>query len=357
MSYSDIVNKILSTSRPRKTYPDHELISFVGEDELSNMDDAKYEVEKTRFYDVLLRNPMIYELSNNLVFRNWVQGELRKDPDYAESLERFMVINGKFLNDQYYRSMILNSDRISEYDMERSKIVGAHVPDIIFDSKPSSAIDQIFDFVKAYSVAIPVKMINWLRFTRVRHWLIVRILWSVFLNLFMALNILEAVISDTINGNFHNALTGLTLILRIKYWRLFHVDDKTREVRSTGYSQDWIDLYTAWNYCFIYGNLNPDTLPRVWSKLVSAMYATYESPDADEHHNTDNSYREERWVSARACTLGMIIAQAWVDPQIRNKYDWRNDDILKGWGIINYKHAKKQLFAPLKTIISFFKGL
>jgi hypothetical protein len=356
MSYSEIVDKILSTSRPRRTYRDLELVQFKGEEELRNMTDESYEKEKGRFYEVMLRNPMLKELSHNLVYRNWLQGRIRQNPNYVESLERFMVINGKFLNDQYYRSMIVGPND-SKQDIERSRIVGSHVPEIIFGTEPSSAIDQVFDYVKAYSVAIPVWLVNWFRFNRFRHWLIVRIVWSLLINILMAINILEAVITDTLNKNYYNALTGLTLILRIKYWRLFYVDDETTEVRSTGYSEEWVDLYTAWNYCFIYGCLNPDTLPRVWSKLVSAMYAVYEKPDADEESNTDISYREDRWLSARACTLGMLIAQAWVDPQIRNKEDWRNPEIVKGWGKINYKYAKEQLLSPIKSVVSFFKGL
>lgn len=364
MTLNEIAQKIVSASRPRHIDAEGQLIKFDGEDEFLNMTEEEYQEQKRRFYETLHENPMLCELSENKKFVSLLEAKKMEDQINYENLERFMIMNATFLNDCYYRSIMIKlSDPENDDNQEKVKIISKHVPYIIFNTKPSSAIDQIFDYIKAYSVAIPVKIINSFRFSKYTDNIIMRILFSLTINTFMILNIFEAVVTDLINGNCSNALAGFILILKVKYFSLFYVDDVTKEVKAPHYDKDWIDIYTSWNFCFIYGSLNYDTIPRVWSKLGSAIYATQEEPnhnhDIYDIYDNGQIRHDERWLSSRAYTLGMLIAQSWVDPQIRNEDNWKNNEINKKWGEINKEHAKeyfKKFFTDSwNGFMSYFK--
>jgi hypothetical protein len=196
-------------------------------------------------------------------------------------------------------------------------------------------LDGFFRWSKTLSVLIPLCFVSFVRIANshksenknsalTKEWP----LWILFGVL--ALNILEATITDFQMGNPYNALCGVILMVTIplpfKHWRIpKHDGSKNFGELIADLPIAWCVLYTLWNAAFVYGE-NPSyfasslcilSVPLLWMLIKK---------------------RSDLWLMGRIYTLGLHIL-------IRSSYDiftplmdssaWYNAQVHTTFGIAN----------------------
>ena len=137
-------------------------------------------------------------------------------------------------------------------------------------------------------------------------------------NLGISINIFEAVITDLLHLQFKNPLVGLILIFSLPFLNKYTGNDK-RYIDNK-----WLDLYTSWNYNFIYNNgPSEDCFPFAGICLINSI-----------KHNKD-----DLWIDNRLYTLYLTTILAndnifLVDKKINKK-------ILNDWNNLNLKYIDK----------------
>ena len=196
-------------------------------------------------------------------------------------------------------------------------------------------LEGFFRWSKTLSVLIPLCFVSFVRIAnngkhsdKYRRLKTEWPLWILFAVL--ALNILEATITDFQMGNPYNAFCGIILMVTIplpfKHWRIAkHDGEKNFGELIADLPVAWCVLYTLWNAAFVYGE-NPSyfasslcilTIPLLWMLIRK---------------------RSDLWLMGRIYTLGIHIL-------IRSSYDiftpvmdssaWFNETVHSTWGMIN----------------------
>jgi len=135
-------------------------------------------------------------------------------------------------------------------------------------------------------------------------------------NFGIGINILEAVIKDLIEFQFTNSFIGILLILMLPFHGLV-INEKETKI-----SKKWINLYTSWNYHFIY-NKGPGItcFPLVGICLLNSV-----------KHNKKNL-----WINNRFYTLFLSMV---LEPYEEFKLEKNiNKDFLKDWNKLNLAYA------------------
>ncbi|MDZ7795370.1 MAG: hypothetical protein U5P10_17265 [Spirochaetia bacterium] len=196
-------------------------------------------------------------------------------------------------------------------------------------------LEGFFRWSKTLSVLIPLCFVSYIRMANNgRHqnrYPALKKQWPLWI-LFgvLALNILEATITDFQMGNPFNALCGVILIITIPlpstHWRIAKYDGHRHFGELIAdLPIAWCLLYTVWNAAFVYGE-NPSyfassicilTVPLLWMLIKK---------------------RSDLWLMGRIYTLGIHIL-------IRSSYDiftpvmdssaWFNPQVHTAWGMLN----------------------
>ena len=134
------------------------------------------------------------------------------------------------------------------------------------------------------------------------------------------INILEAIITDIVHLEIANSFIGFFLILLLPFSNKYINDDK-RYI-----SKEWLDLYTSWNYNFIYNNgPGNNYFPFTGICLFNSL-----------KHSKNNL-----WTDNRLYTLYLTTILASNDILLMDKkinIEFRND-----WNKLNIKYIKELL--------------
>ena len=145
-----------------------------------------------------------------------------------------------------------------------------------------------FTWIKMYTLVVSA---GWLHAIRHHGWLSDKVahwgMWFV-----LALNIVEAVVMDALQGHYVNAACGAALTLSLWSYRSMRVLDEPERHLAWALPVTWILAYTAWNFTFVAGkygwhlsdHLIVLGLPLLWVFL-----------------------RSDRWVEARAYSLTLYV--------------------------------------------------
>lgn len=137
-------------------------------------------------------------------------------------------------------------------------------------------------------------------------------------NLGISINIFEAIITDLIHFEFKNPLVGLILILSIPFLNKYTGIDK-RYI-----NEEWLNLYTSWNYNFIYNNgPSKDCFPIAGICLINSL----------QH------IRDDLWITNRLYTLYLTTTMATNNIYLMDKKI--NKKVLNYWNDLNLKYIKK----------------
>lgn len=143
-----------------------------------------------------------------------------------------------------------------------------------------------------------------------------KFLSGLYFNIGVNINIFEAVIQDIFfTQNLSNAFIGLILILSLPF-STYYIDDLHRHITTK-----WIDLYTSWNYNFIYNN-GPGTkcFPMAGICLINS-----------QKHNLENNL----WVNNRLYTL--YLSTIIESTGIFHLKKQINKNFLNDWNKLNIK--------------------
>ncbi len=152
-----------------------------------------------------------------------------------------------------------------------------------------------FPWVKVLSIASGIAVLSLLRTTRFGNNTKL-IQWTTYA--FLVINILEATVRDTVVGNtanYLNAVAGFLLIVTLEKLHTVHIDKKNkhRDLYWSGMTLFWIIGYTLWNWTFVYLNFGFQSSMAHIAVLGSALIVVLRD--------------KERWLQARAFTLGMFF--------------------------------------------------
>ena len=151
---------------------------------------------------------------------------------------------------------------------------------------------------------------------------------DIMFNLGISINILEAVIAELLHFKIINPFIGLYLIISLPFLNKITSDNK-RYI-----NKDWLNLYTSWNYNFIYGDgPGKDLFPIAGICLI----------------NSQDHLLDDLWISNRLYTLYLttIITLSFDKVFLLDKKV--NSQVLDYWNKENLKYAKKILFQHLKN--------
>ncbi len=196
-------------------------------------------------------------------------------------------------------------------------------------------LEGFFRWSKTLSVLIPLAFVSFVRIANngryQNKYPSLRNKWPLWI-LFgvLALNIIEATLTDFQTANYFNAVCGIILIvtipLPIKHWWVAKYDgEKQFGELIADLPVAWCVLYTLWNAAFVYGE-NPSyfassvcilTVPLLWMLIRR---------------------RSDLWLMGRIYTLGIHIL-------IRSSYDiftpvmdssaWYHAQVHSMWGLFN----------------------
>jgi hypothetical protein len=139
-------------------------------------------------------------------------------------------------------------------------------------------------------------------------------------NLGISINIFEAIITDLIHLEFKNPLVGFILILKLPFLNRYTGINK-RYINS-----DWLNLYTSWNYNFIYNNgPSKDCFPIAGICLI----------------NSAKHIKDDLWIDNRLYTLYLTTILATDNLLLMDKKI--NKKVLNDWNNLNLKYMKKIL--------------
>jgi len=196
-------------------------------------------------------------------------------------------------------------DKISDSNELKTKI---------FKTKFPINRNNLFVNIKRFTLDWGVKLYEYL----VKIGLDGTIYKNIMFNLGVSVNILEAVITDILHLEFSNSLVGLILIFLLPFMNKYTGIDK-RYI-----NEYWLNLYTSWNYNFIYNNgPSKDCFPIARICLI----------------NSSKHIKDDLWINNRLYTLYLttIITNDNIFLMDKNI----NQKVLDEWNSINLKYIKK----------------
>jgi hypothetical protein len=147
---------------------------------------------------------------------------------------------------------------------------------------------DLFLYAKIYSVVIGAFFMFIGRFTKFGEtkW------YGIFLYTILAINILEAMIKDSVGGHFLNAISGLLVILTAPAAHTYGVRKHENGVvdNTALFTRPWILFYTFWNITFVYNAYN-----LIWPIHIALLGAPL---------LITGFFRPEIWIMGRVLTLG-----------------------------------------------------
>ena len=147
---------------------------------------------------------------------------------------------------------------------------------------------DLFLYAKIYSVAVGALFMFMGRFTKFGEtkW------YGLTLYTVLAINILEAMIKDSVGGHYLNAISGLLVILTAPMPHTYGVRKHENGVvdNTAHYTRPWILLYTFWNLTFVYNAYN-----LIWPIHIALLGAPL---------LITGLWRPEIWIMGRVFTLG-----------------------------------------------------
>lgn len=196
-------------------------------------------------------------------------------------------------------------------------------------------LSSAFRWAKTISVLLPICFVSFVRIAhdgKHDHWPnFLRKKWTLwFFYLIVALNIVEASLTDLDMGNFANAISGFLLIvtmpLPIKHWRIAKNDGK----RSFGeliadFPLAWCLLYVTWNACFVYAENTMFFASSLCILIICEVWMLAKK-------------RTDLWLMGRIYTLAIhIFIRACYDvfTPVMGSATWFNANVLSVWGWIN----------------------
>lgn len=165
-------------------------------------------------------------------------------------------------------------------------------------------VEDWFIYMKAISVVGAIVIFSFFRLTK---WKIAKwIQWTTYLVL--SANILEASVKDLLAGSmthYMNAIAGILLIATLNKIHTIHIDTKGKykDLLWGSMTLAWIIGYTIWNWVFVYLNLTPGSGNHL-AVLAAALVIVF--------------VNKERWLQARAFTLGIYFFASHVFPIIES---------------------------------------
>lgn len=128
-----------------------------------------------------------------------------------------------------------------------------------------------FMYLKFYSVFAAVIFFQWSRFKEYNT-LFKRIIW-----IFLALNILEAIMTDFLDGYVVNALAGVLLVASQPAAATIRISEEdNRLLYATPWS--WVIAYTIWNFGFIYSAPSSHSLVLTFIHLGLPLLICWKNP-------------------------------------------------------------------------------
>lgn len=153
-------------------------------------------------------------------------------------------------------------------------------------------VEDWFPWVKVFSITLGILVVSLFRTTKlgsVRFWQ-----WLIYI--FLAINILEAVVRDVVGGstaNYFNAFAGILLVLTLDKINTIQVKGKYKDLHWGSMTLPWILGYTLWNWTFVYLNYGFQGSIQHLGVLGAALVV--------------GLFNKERWLQTRAFTLGMYF--------------------------------------------------
>lgn len=156
-------------------------------------------------------------------------------------------------------------------------------------------VEDWFVWLKVLSVASGIIILSLLRTTKLGR-KVGFLRWITYAVL--AINVFEASFRDVVAGNpanYLNAAAGFLLIATLEKIHTIHIDKKKKcqDLYWSGMTVSWIIGYTLWNWVFLYLNFGFQNSIAHIAVLGSALIIIFT--------------HKERWLQARAFTLGMYF--------------------------------------------------
>lgn len=154
-------------------------------------------------------------------------------------------------------------------------------------------VEDWFAWMKVLTIALGILLLSVLRNTQLGQTALAQ--WATYV--FLAVNIMEAVMKDFTTGtiaNYLNAAAGILLVLTLDRIDTIRISPKEpKDVRWTAMTMAWIIGYTLWNWVFVYLNFG----------FLSGMVHLAVLGSAFAVALVD----KDRWLQARLITLGAFF--------------------------------------------------
>ena len=196
-------------------------------------------------------------------------------------------------------------------------------------------LSSVFRWAKTISVLLPICFVSFVRIAhdgKHDHWPnFLRKKWTLwFFYLIVALNIVEASLTDFELGNIANAVSGILLIitmpLPIKHWRIAPFDGKKNFGELIAdFPLAWCLLYVTWNACFVYAENTMFFASSLCILLICEVWMLAKK-------------RTDLWLMGRIYTLAIhILIRASYDvfTPVMGSSTWFNETFLSVWGWTN----------------------
>ena len=155
----------------------------------------------------------------------------------------------------------------------------------------------------------------------------------------LPLNILEAILADAIDGNFNNAWAGLILAKNRPRGRLDTAtgsgpaefsSDKQATILHMPFEKQWADLYATWNLGFV---SRYEVFPYLMTKLLI--------PQVNDYQQKPGEYIHNRMLALYATLNFFCFAKPEKGDVHFSSFDWKSEELIKLFGIINARNAQK----------------
>jgi hypothetical protein len=229
-------------------------------------------------WKVALSNPIIQETVDELQ-----DSEISTRLGEALRTGHVELVDETVTNARFLKECVM--EVVKKNPMAAERLTG----DTIVLSEPTpDTIDSVFERLKTLGLPIFRKLL-WNMYPD--SWLCCVLNYLGYTNVFLVINILEAAVTDLLNGRGENGFVGLFLILTIPFVVFRSGKNGPESVMST----EWCQLYNAWNAAFVLNTIDIDT--RVW--IMSKLVAIQSEPNP------------KHWLSLRSTTLMSTIGQNW----------------------------------------------
>ncbi|MGS0973010.1 MAG: hypothetical protein ACVCEJ_07245 [Candidatus Izemoplasmataceae bacterium] len=197
-------------------------------------------------------------------------------------------------------------------------------------------LESMFRWAKTISVLLPIAFVSFVRYAnngKNKNFMpFLRKKWPLwFFYFIVALNILEASLTDISLGNMANAISGFILIITMPLptknrWFIAKYDGKNNFGELIAeIPLAWCLLYVTWNACFVYAENTLYFASSLCILLVCELWILWKK-------------RTDLWLMGRIYTLAIhILIRASFDvfTPVMGSSNWFNADVLYFWGIIN----------------------